>query len=509
MGMNRKTKKAGIVLLVLLLAVGVLAACGNTNNAGNGKGAGATADPTTAATDAPKEKVTLRILGENNVEEFPAGTDVNNNVIINELRERTGYDIQWELLPKDPEVARQKLNVLMASGDTPDLIIMNDKAVFGNFVQQGLLTPLNDLLESDGPDIKGTLSEDQWKSASFDDQIFAVRTVNFSSAINGLLARKDLLAAAGVGEIKTQEEFYQALKALKAKDPSIIPYAANLAQGLTSLDAIASMFYPPVDYVQQDGKVVYTPLLPAAKEFLAFANKLYAEGLIDPEAIVSKSENLKEKLVSGQAAMSTLGWYEEPSISKALAEKKPGAEMVFMAPPVGDNGAAGFSRNSTTAKYFMIPKASKHAREAVQFLNRVANDEIINMISFGIDGTHYETKDGKIVALPEQENIRYRVYYNMFDTVELGLQRLEQKGFAPYFEAVNKTAKYENVVNLVPPVELVDKTNQELIDLRNEYFLKIITGALPLSAYDEYVAKFKQLGGEAVIEALNAAYNGT
>ncbi|WP_139994147.1 extracellular solute-binding protein [Paenibacillus paridis] len=509
MGMNRKTKKAGIVLLVLLLAVGVLAACGNTNNAGNGKGAGATADPTTAATDAPKEKVTLRILGENNVEEFPAGTDVNNNVIINELRERTGYDIQWELLPKDPEVARQKLNVLMASGDTPDLIIMNDKAVFGNFVQQGLLTPLNDLLESDGPDIKGTLSEDQWKSASFDDQIFAVRTVNFSSAINGLLARKDLLAAAGVGEIKTQEEFYQALKALKAKDPSIIPYAANLAQGLTSLDAIASMFYPPVDYVQQDGKVVYTPLLPAAKEFLAFANKLYAEGLIDPEAIVSKSENLKEKLVSGQAAMSTLGWYEEPSISKALAEKKPGAEMVFMAPPVGDNGAAGFSRNSTTAKYFMIPKASKHAREAVQFLNSVANDEIINMISFGINGTHYETKDGKIAALPEQENIRYRVYYNMFDTVELGLQRLEQKGFAPYFEAVDKTAKYENVVNLVPPVELVDKTNQELIDLRNEYFLKIITGALPLSAYDEYVAKFKQLGGEAVIEALNAAYNGT
>lgn len=509
MGMNGKTKKAGIVLLVLLLAVGVLAACGNTNNAGNGKGAGASADPTTAATDAPKEKVTLRILGENNVEEFPAGTDVNNNVIINELRERTGYDIQWELLPKDPEVARQKLNVLMASGDTPDLIIMNDKAVFGNFVQQGLLTPLNDLLESDGPDIKGTLSEDQWKSASFDDQIFAVRTVNFSSAINGLLARKDLLAAAGVGEIKTQEEFYQALKALKAKDPSIIPYAANLAQGLTSLDAIASMFYPPVDYVQQDGKVVYTPLLPAAKEFLAFANKLYAEGLIDPEAIVSKSENLKEKLVSGQAAMSTLGWYEEPSISKALAEKKPGAEMVFMAPPVGDNGAAGFSRNSTTAKYFMIPKASKHAREAVQFLNRVANDEIINMISFGIDGTHYETKDGKIAALPEQENIRYRVYYNMFDTVELGLQRLEQKGFAPYFEAVDKTAKYENVVNLVPPVELVDKTNQELIDLRNEYFLKIITGALPLSAYDEYVAKFKQLGGEAVIEALNAAYNGT
>ncbi|WP_138756434.1 extracellular solute-binding protein [Paenibacillus sinopodophylli] len=508
MGMNKKTKKMGIVLLLLMLTASALAACGNTKNAGNGKGADASAAPTTAATKAPKEKVTLRILGENNMEEFPAGSDVNNNVIINELRERTGFDIQWELMPKDPEVARQKLNVLMASGDTPDLIILSNKGIFGNFVQQGLLTPLNDLLESDGPDIKSTLTEEQWKSATFEDQIYAVRTVNFSSAVNGLLARKDLLAAAGVGEIKTQEEFYQALKALKAKDPSIIPYAANLAQGLSSLDAIASMFYPPVDYVQQDGKVVYTPLLPAAKEFLAFANKLYAEGLIDQEAIVSKSENLKEKLVSGQAAMSTVGWYEEPSISKALAEKKPGAEMVFMAPPVGDNGAAGFSRNSTTAKYFMIPKASKHAQEVMQFLNKVTNDEIINLISFGLEGTHYELKDSKLVALPEQENIRYRVYYNMFDTIELGLQRLEQKGFAPYFEAVNKTAKHENVVNLVPPVELVDKTNQELIDLRNEYFLKMITGALPLSAYDEYVTKFKKLGGEAVIEALNTAYNG-
>ncbi|GGA02424.1 hypothetical protein GCM10008018_55680 [Paenibacillus marchantiophytorum] len=51
------------------------------------------------------------------------------------------------------------------------------------------------------------------------------------------------------------------------------------------------------------------------------------------------------------------------------------------------------------------------------------------------------------------------------------------------------------------------KKSKELKDLRDEYFMKMITGALPLSAYDEFVSKWKQAGGEEVVKALNTAYN--
>ncbi|UKS30982.1 extracellular solute-binding protein [Paenibacillus sp. HWE-109] len=505
--MKKRVYKASGIILSTVLMSSMLAACGGSTGS-EGASTSTPDNATTKASTAPKEKVTLKILAPNNVEEFPAGSDVNNNEIINTLREKTGFNIQWELLPKDSEAARQKLNVLMASGDTPDLIISGDKQVFGNFVQQGLLAPLDTLLNEEGKQVKATLTADQWKSSTSDGKIYAVRTMTASTAVRALMVRQDWMDEAGIKAPKTQTEFYEALKALKVSKPDAVPFVANLSQTLSSLEAIQSMFYPPVDFVQKDGKVVYTPVEPGAKEFLTYTNKLYKEGLIDKEAVVIKAENLKEKLVSSKAAMSTVAWFDALPIEKSLKEKAPTAKLTYLPMPTGDNGSSGYSKVPSLTKYFMVPKASKHPKEIMQFLNKAVNEEIINYISFGNEGKHYEKKDGKFIATKEADNIRFRVYYNMFDTVALGLQRIDQKGFMPYFGPVEKTAKYEDVVDLVPPIPVVDKKSKELKDLRDEYFMKIITGALPLSAYDEFVSKWKQAGGEEVVKALNAAYNG-
>lgn len=505
-------KKWGLTLAAAMLASASLAGCGGKGNSSGAATSSPSTSPSTSASPsaAPtsKEKVTLKLLVPNNVEEFPAGSDVNNNEIANTIREKTGFDVQWELLPKDGEAAKQKMNLLMASGDTPDLIIMNDKALFGSFVSQGLLTPLDQLLNDYGKDIKAVFTPEQMKSASADSKLYAIRTSTFSTPTNGLLVRKDVLDELGIKEPKTQDEFYEALKTIKAKKPDMIPYTANLAQGIGSLEAIASMFYPPVDYTQKDGKVVYTQTTPEAKAFLTFMNKLYNEGLLDKESVVNKSDNVKEKLVSGKAVMTTLGWAEAKPTGDAIKAKLPNANLTFIDPPVGTNGSSGMSKLSSVTKYFIIPKGSKKSKEVIQFLNKVVSKELIDYISFGVEGKHYEKKDGKYVATKEAENIRFRVYYNMFDTVELGLQRMEQKGFAPYFNPLLKVSKYENVIDLVPPVDAVDKKSKEFTDMRNEYFLKIITGAFPLSAFDEFVSKWQKSGGEDAVKALNDAYNG-
>lgn len=498
--MKRSGKQQAGAAFAVLLAAGVtLTACGGA------------AEPTPGGNAASGEggaKPTIRLLVPNNVEEFPSGSDVNNNEIVRTINEKTGFNTQWELLPKDAEAARQKLNVVMASGETPDIIIINDKTQFGSFVQQGLLTPLDSYLTDAGKDIKSTLTPEQWKSSTAaDGKIYAIRTQTFNIATSGLFTRTDWLEELGVQPPKTQDEFYELLKTIKAKKPDVVPYSANLAQGLSSLGAITSMFYPPVDYTQKNGKVVYTPVEPEAKQFLAFANKLFSEGLIDKEAIVNKLDNVKEKLVSGKAAMSTIGWADAKSIGDALKGKAPNAKIGYIDIPTGSNGASGMHRSTSLTKYFIIPKFSKHPKEAIEFLNKAAAKEVIDYISFGVEGKHYEKKDGQFIATKEAESIRYRVYYNMFDTVELGIQRMEQKGFGPYFNPLVKSSKYENVVDLVPPIDVVDKKSKELSDLRDEYYLKIISGALPLSAFDDYVAKWKKAGGEDALKALNDAYS--
>ncbi|WP_240421096.1 extracellular solute-binding protein [Paenibacillus periandrae] len=500
--MNQK-RVGGVVSTVMLCTA--LAACSGGNTAPSAGG--------TAAAGGGKDKPVIKVLGPNNMEEFPTGSDVNNNEMISAIRDKTGFNVQWELQPKDAEAAKQKLNVMMASGETPDIIILNDKATFGSFLQQGLLTPLDPLLDEVGKDVKATLTPDQWKSASYKGKIYAVRTVNFGVGTKGLLARKDWLEPLGIKEPKTLDEFYNMLKTVKEKKPDAVPYAVPyagaLAQGggdLSSLEVIAGAFGQAVDYTAKDGKVVYNAVEPEAREFLAYTNKLYNEGLLDKEALVNKNDNVKEKLVSGKAAMSTIGWADAKVIGDAIKTKDPSSNLMYIDPPTGKNGISGVAKGQTTVKYFIIPKFSKNAKAAVEFLNKMTNKDLIDYISFGVEGKHYTKKDGKFIATPEAEKIRYRVYYNMFDTIELGLQRMEQKGFAPYFEPVVKYSKQENVIDLVPPIEIVDKKSKELADLKKEYFLKIISGALPLSAYDEYVANWKKAGGEEVLKALSDAY---
>ncbi|MDG0809037.1 extracellular solute-binding protein [Cohnella rhizosphaerae] len=405
MKFNRVMRSA-VGLAAIPLMASALAACGGNNantdssaseaaSSSAASSSGAASSASSGSPAASGQKVTLKILVPNNIAEFPSGKDVNHNEIADGIRERTGFDVQWELMPKDAEALHQKLNVLMASGDTPDLIIMgnSEKAQFGNFAQQGLLTPLDALLDEDGQNIKSLLTPEQWKSAMWDGQIYAIRTFSYSNASYGLTARKDVLTELGLGLPKTQDEFYDALKTIKEKKPGMAPYTANLSEGLTGLEAIASMFYPPVDYVQKKGKVVYTAAQPEAKDFLAFASKLFAEGLIDKESVVNKTDNVKEKLSNGKAALATLGWWEGPAIVAASKEKNANSDLAYIDPPTGSNGSFGMGASSTISKYFIIPKASKHAKEVVQFLNKASDPAVIDFISFGIEGTHF--KKGK------------------------------------------------------------------------------------------------------------------
>ncbi len=72
------------------------------------------------------------------------------------------------------------------------------------------------------------------------------------------------------------------------------------------------------------------------------------------------------------------------------------------------------------------------------FLDRCISDDIRLVISYGWEGEHYNTEaDGTIVQTPEAENIRYRIYYNMWDTEKDFLNRVKLKGFSDgYFPDV-------------------------------------------------------------------------
>lgn len=105
-----------------------------------------------AATDGTGEKPSIEIVLNNAGRKFPEGMDENKNPYIDYIRENTNMDIKLTTPPADGY--GEALNVIMASGDLPDMILSYDPNWFESYVRQKALTPLNDLIDQYGQNLK-------------------------------------------------------------------------------------------------------------------------------------------------------------------------------------------------------------------------------------------------------------------------------------------------------------------------------------------------------------------
>lgn len=453
---------------------------------------------------------TLEVYGSTNVEDFPEGKDENNNFIIEHIREVTGYNVQWAIQPRDGAV--EKLNLLMASGDTPD-IIQTSTSIYSQFVKQGVLAPLDDAIAEHGEGLMSLVPEQTWFAVRSEGAVYAVPMPQNMQVMNGLYARVDWLERLGLPVPTTLDEFYEVLVAIDGAseiDGDPIPYTAA---GLAGLAPIMGAFGVAVEYPLVDGRVVGAMASENARDFLEFASKLYREGLIDAEFVVNKGANVTERLVNGAAAMAQSTWIDGRSIVPALAEQDPDAKIAFIAPPIGPDGESGV-RNTPPIKHVMVvPVFSDKVNESIDFLNTLATDQdLLNFISYGREGDHYDVVDGVIVPNEGATEIAWQVYYNLWDSVPNFLNRVEYKGFGPYYNELIEVGypdiMRDSLVDFAPPIEIVQESEPDLEDLTVEYFTKIITGALPLSAFDEYVDRWNAAGGTETVEALDAWYQG-
>ncbi|MFD0960183.1 extracellular solute-binding protein [Paenibacillus chungangensis] len=502
---NSKLHAVWMILLVMILIVGC---SGNTNSPSTGQADGSSTDGKQDPSKKEASKPKLSIYVPSNVEEFPAGTDLNQNEIVDYIENQTGFDVEWEMQPK--ENVEQKINIMMASGDTPDLIITGSKDIYANLAQQGLLTPLDEVLQQFGPRIMETVPDETWQAVTYNGSIHAIAVPQNQRATSGMLVRTDVLEELGLAIPKTLEEYTTALRTIKEKKPEMIPMLGGAADGnaFGNISSFSGAFGLGAKYVVEGDEVVHTYTQPYAKEFLTYMRGLYEEGILDREYPVNKLPNLQEKMVSGGAAMATMDWVNAKVITEAFLEKNPNAKMELIHPPVGANGQFGYQKNTPVRVYMLIPKASAKAKEAVQFINNYMAEDVLNVVSYGWEGNHYNVENDVVVATEAAENIRYRIYYQLWDSEKNFLNRVTLKGFAPFYFPIMDYSTYTEITNFAPPIEEVVENTQTLTDLTNEYYIKIITGALPLEAFDEYVDKWNSLGGAESLKAINEWYAG-
>lgn len=478
-----------------------------------------------AATPGPKlnkaAKIRIAVPDNAGVKGYEQGASANDNQFLNMIKEKTGYtNVEWNVIPAASQL--DTYNLMFASGDVYDLIYTNDLNIFKRFSAQGALLPVDDAIKQYGSEVGKLVTDNAWTAVSLEGKKYAIPVPPFQKFENvdlgsGFLARQDWMDKLGLKAPKNLDELYTFLKTIKDKDPSgkgTIPYVAaagNNGNPLDGLDVITAAFGMSginnlaVPFIVKDGKLVDAQDV-NLKDLLTYVNKLYKEGLIDNEYLFNKTQQVTEKMSSGKAASAFAGYWDPATYQAGLSKIDANAKLSFLPTVEGKDGQKGYTMPAPVSNYYIIPKSSKNVNEAVDLLNTYLKDkDLQKFVNFGKEGVHYEMVNGALSPKkPAYDQIIYKLYYRMWNTPDIWLPNAILGGYEPAMKSFAQAGAQLTAFNINqyrPQTDAELAKGRALIDLRNEYVAKIINGALPLTALDEYFKKADAAGRQDVIKA--------
>jgi len=505
------------ITLLMLIAVMIVSACSGSGNGGKTNNNKESAAPTnnTAATNAPQptedvlagDKPQLRQLQP--FDRF----DPNSYITAKFLEEKTGYKTTYEMLPE--ELPNEKLNLLMANQEKYDIMRLS-KEQFFTLAEAGALEPLNDLIDKYGANLKAGIKETTWAAASVDEKIYAIPQGGTGIyAGTTLVVRQDWMEELSLEVPTNKDELYEVLKTIKAKK-NVIPLTGQLSV----MPEIAAMFgITSNSWIEMDGKLVHQAEHPRMKEYLAFMNKLYSEGLIDSEWPINTGSVAIERFTSGQAAMMSLAWWSAPAVVNALNRNFPDANYLVIPGLKDEQGNSPIGVNTGISYFMAIPKWSTNKEHAMNYMNVKLEEELFKELVIGQEGVHHKVEDGKYFPiLPKfDEELNNASFFltgvdeSVYSTYWQARVRKDPILFN-YFEELQRLAEGRFVIDPMsnaPPIASVSENSQKLSKFSNDTYLQFIAGTASLDTFDSYLAQWKADGGEAMTKDANEWFSTT
>jgi putative aldouronate transport system substrate-binding protein len=344
------------------------------------------------------------------------------------------------------------------------------------------------------------------------------------------LIRKDLLDKKGLGIPETVDDWYNALLAFKSLG---VKAPFTKAKGYLA-DFIARAYGIQLDadaWYIEDGKVVYGPVQPAYKDFLATWHKWYDEGLIDPD-IATVDANIETAKMADGSAAATFNYVSRVyNYNKAAQEKIQGYNIVAAPFPVlkkGDAYEYSYISNlySSSEVLTVITGNCKHPEIAARFLDYLWGEEGNILANWGIPDVTYTTGANKepkytdfLLKNPDgwtMSQVRggYMRSYSSGPYVQDKRIDIQTYVMPEQVTAVDMWSKNASMKHLMPPIARTAQENTEYATIMSEvetYYkeclLKFMIGTMKLDEYDAYKAQMKNLKIDRAIEIQQAAYN--
>lgn len=444
------------------------------------------------------------------------------------MREQTGVTIDLTRASDG-----EQLNLMISSGDLPDLIACSSSLKVSKLSDPDLCWPIGELIEKYVP--QWQIPEVEQKLNAYfsqDGQYYMLKnefnTVEELQNAKGIAPsfetfhmRQDIYEALGSPKLETKEDFFALMALVKEKYPDMVPLTLN-PRGYQG--ALASLVgydaYLPTD---ENANFVYEFSAPGFRDMMLVINELYRAGYITEENFAyAGDEQTFQNLYAGKAFMVThYNGNDEQTFTGKMQASVPGARMEqvpllegwHLTIPVSGWASLFITKNCSDPE-----RAIKMLYWAKQYENSIS-------LGNGVKGLDWDFDDsGSVIALDRrlktyEEGTMTEVYKQMafplsadnFIVVNNGYYASATPQTRAIFDESVKRANWSNAVNLAYPKSGTDVQYKydDLNSLGSEYWGKLCTAASEEEfnrLFDEMLEIAKTSGLEEVNAYMTQAY---
>lgn len=473
------------------------------------------------------------------------------------------FGIVWDLTTIPNSAAQERMNILFAAGDMPDVFPGNAIShIYTDAIRTGQLMPLEDRIENG----TGWINHPQW------DDLKPVMThtdghiYTFPSGVSNMLARNSggryylnqkWLNEAGHDVPQTLDELTEGLRAIKDAMPDKTVISGHwessrvtdyfiLAHGMNASGAMGTYLGNQINII--DGEVVFTVQHPNFRDYLEYTNMLWEEGLIDEEYFSQQKAQLRAKGSDQGFALAS-----DDSFTLIFGNNEGIYDYVFTPPLLSDYNEELWwpERTIYSIPHGAIPTASRHPDKAFEILDWMATPDAVflydaqvperlyipelvpdglerdNVVAQPVDGEDYFNRGNSLEGMGAWAYINtymtnrssgFPMVLNReadWWTEEFGLRPLLKENLNQYLGwSVENVVlpHYEHVVTdrdlkfLPEEQEVIDTYAGELADFIDEQHARFIIGARPVSEYTDFLGELERYRLDEIQEVYQAAY---
>jgi len=398
--MKLATKKLFSLGLGGLLAFSMVG-CGSSSTESSTENSTASTDSTATGEVTKPEKITMMVNGT-----FLKPTQ-KQDTLVAKYKELTGVDL--EITSIDHNSYNDQLALAFASGDVPDVVILSAE-YYSAYASQGALADLSEYWKNSETKASGRMDEEYIDSLYINDGLYGFAAQRGNGCITYL--RQDWLDKLGLSVPTTYDEYLNVLEAFTTQDPDGNGKNDTFgvtAAGIMTTDAPFTNYLPefwqdayPDVYQKEDGTWVDGFSEQATIDALQRLKDAYDLGIIDIEITTNKTSSCRDKLYSSNVGAFTYWagkWHM--TLEENIKAMTPEAELVAL-PPIAELGQYTERQSPVIA----ITNTCENPAGVFKYLfeTMVDGGEGQMLFSYGVEGTHYEIKDGAFSQLPDPEN---------------------------------------------------------------------------------------------------------